>query len=352
MLSVRCPQCGKPAPVDLSAPGSLRCDACHYLGEPDPEARERIQAAASLLGEMSANRRQLGTLAGRALGSGTIRTLLYLTLAAVLGLPLLLFAGFFILEASWLLALLASIPVLFLLVLSVIGFLALRRSFAKLARACAARPPSAPGEAAKCHVCGASLAASEGVVRCGFCRSDNLLGADATDRVEALHDEATADLSQAVRDRADAVAATWRRLSLLLVGGLFTGPLVMCVTTGCLVLAPQPELEPNQGEDATIVERDGARCLGQLAGGDRRLWFGGRAESGYWAAEPDIDPAAYTWFDPETLVGRRVRSVGPLPFEGRLDRIVGTLDGRNQAILVNDEGDEARRNIAGLCLLE
>lgn len=352
MLSARCPQCGKPAPVDLSTPNEIRCDACGYGGAPDPEAAEGIQAARALLLSMGENRRQLGTLAGRALGSGIVRTLLYLALAGVLGLPPLVFALFFITQASWVLAILGSIPLVFLFVLALVGLVALRRSFANLREACAARPPRAPGEPARCHVCGGPLSAHEGVVRCGFCKSDNLLGTASAGRVEAFDDRATADLSQAVRAEVDAVAKTWRRISLLLFGGLLAGPILMCVATGCLVLAPQPEFDPGPNEPVTVVERDGARCIGQLSGGERRLWFGGRAESGYWAIETDVEPSSYEWVDPQTLIGRRVRTLGHQPFEGRLDRIVGTLDAGNHAVLVADDGDEQQHSIAGLCLLD
>lgn len=352
MLSARCPQCGKPAPVDLSTPDALGCDACGYTGVPGPEAAEGIHAARALLLSMGENRRQLGALAGRAIGSGTILTLLYGALAGVLLLPLMVFTAFFSSDGSWVLGLLASIPAVFLLVLAVIGFLALRRSFADLARACAARPPRAPGEPVRCHVCGAALSAHEGVVRCGFCKSDNLLGAAGAERVESFHDGVTADLSQAVQAKAELVAKTWRRLSLMLIGGLFTGPTLMCLTTACLILAPQPELDPDPNEPVTVVERDGARCIGQLAGGPRRLWFGGTAESGYWAVEADVEPSAYAWIDPDTLIGRRVHTLGSTPFEGRLDRIVGAIDSRNQAVIVADNGDEQRHTVAGLCLVD
>ncbi len=311
-----------------------------------------MRAARALVLEMDANRRQLGALAGRAAGSATLRTLLYLSLAVALSLPPLASAAFLIAYGTWGIALLGAIPVAFFLLVALAGLVALRRSFAKLELACAARPPRAPGEAARCHVCGGPLSANDGITRCAFCKSDNVITASLAQRVEDFDEEATADLSQAVRDRAEAVAGTWRRISLVLVGALVTGPTLTCLVTGCLAFAPQPELEPGASEPVTIVERDGARCLGQIVGDDERLWFRGRAESGYWAFEPHADRAAYEWVAPETLLGRRVRTLGNDTVEGRFDRVVGSLDSRNAAIFVLDDGEEARHAIAGLCLLD
>lgn len=157
MLAAYCPQCGAPNPVSLVAPRELTCSHCHYRGSPPPEVVAELPRAAQLVGQMDARRRQLSGLQKRALLSRSAGCL-YLVL---LGLFARGFAGMGVSCATgeqtpptWMLVL-GFLPVVVMLISGGLGGWWIRREQRRLEEACAAVPPDAPGEPARCHLCGA-----------------------------------------------------------------------------------------------------------------------------------------------------------------------------------------------------
>lgn len=351
MLSVCCPQCGKPAPISLAAPSSLGCDACGYAGAPEAEDAERIRAAASAVQAMQASELELSGIGRRALESGFFRLLLYLALAGGLLLPVGCLTGVLVSWSSPLLAVFISIPMVTMLIVFVVGWTALRHGLRQLEDACAATPPRSEGEPARCYVCGGPLTDGAAIVHCSFCQADNVVSRQALTRSREHHDRATADLAGRVGGRAKAVRSLTRRILFALVGSLFVGPVLMIVSMVLLVVAVDGvELDLDASQRIAFVDVGGERCVGELLEGDR-MWFGGREEDGYLPSIENVDPDDYEWIGPSSLVGRRVRA-RPSGLAGEVGRVFGVVDGHNAAMIRGDHGEEESLPLASLCLVE
>jgi hypothetical protein len=135
-----------------------------------------------------------------------------------------------------------------------------------LERAFSAVPPAAPGEAAACHVCGGELAArAEGVVRCTYCATDNIVRPAVLARLESTRAGAFASLGEAVTKKlAELQQATFSAGVISFVGAL-VAPLGVGVTA--LAIAVVYSLQSHPADPAVayvIVQENGRACIGAL----------------------------------------------------------------------------------------
>ncbi len=351
MTSIRCPQCGKPAPIALSAPDEVRCDACGFRGAPEEEDRARLVAAAAELQRIDAAHRQLRGVGRRALESGTARVLIYLAFAGALLLPVVGVTAVLVSWSTPLMTVLVSVPALTMIAVFALGLTLLRRRLAHLEEACAAAPPRAPGEPARCHVCGAPLASGAAIVRCGFCAADNLVTPNAIARARAHHERRAAALGEAVTARAASVQQLSRGVGLALGMSVVSGPILMCLSAAPLIWIDElVELEVDDAERFVWVPAEGGRCVGRVIEGYDRILFGGPDESGApHRLDGVTDLSGYAPLDPRALEGETMIGM-PEQRVGRIDRVVGTLDARTRAILVDAQGEEHGYPLESLCV--
>ncbi len=129
------------------------------------------------------------------------------------------------------------VSLLLLVAPTLIAIVVAWRAHLRLEARCAAIAPAAPGEPAECRVCGAPLPASPGrlVVRCTYCRADNVVSSAAMSKlVEHLH-RAASSLDEHIRreTRAARSPTRWILLSLLPLG--FGAPAISLTVVWLLV---------------------------------------------------------------------------------------------------------------------
>ena len=104
--------------------------------------------------------------------------------------------------------------------------------------ACAADPPDAPGEPARCHVCGAPLTGNRSVVRCGHCEADNLVEPAAIRRVHRERAAGIDDLERRLTREVEGVRAASASATIGTAFGAAFAPLLaigLAVVTGAVL---------------------------------------------------------------------------------------------------------------------
>lgn len=356
--------------MGLVDPTRFRCPACSYDGPPPDAARDGLARARAAVSSLDVRERQLSSLQRRVLGSGLVRSGLYLALFAVVVLPFACcFAGALpgLLEGPLDVASLVCFiaPLLLVTVSGISGFLFLRARLGRLRASLAAFPPPAPGEPAGCHVCGGPVTASEGdtFARCGWCGADNLLDAELVQaqgrsRIASL-DEFESEVQRRQRIVHDALRGATRGL---LYGALVSLPAACCLSGGVFIALEQTETELHEELRYTLVEAPPGRCVAVLS----TIWNGeGTVQlvARGWTGDDDLQGAELTTVRPagdvptfgaRALVGADVvpmQLTDPQPM--RVESVYGNL-GRptNQARLRGPDGSEERQPLETLCLVE
>lgn len=251
-------------------PDAITCGHCRYSGPPPEEARREIYAAIAVLRGMSTRRRQLGGLQRRAITRSWLYSALFLVVLVLVVAPFALFALVLVLgpgpDNVWLTATLGFGPLLLVLLSGAAGVWWLRRSRQKLLESCAAAPPAAPGEPARCHVCGASLqAGAKALVRCGYCQADNIVTNEAMARVAHRQAVVTTGLEDTVRRNASSFG-----MQTLLVNGFVVvmalGAPVACFAVAVIVLMglSQMELPPDETVHYVRYPTPAGECLARV----------------------------------------------------------------------------------------
>ncbi len=241
-------------------------------------------------------------------------------------------------------------PALFMLVggaLILRGIGATRRA-AEIA--CAAVPPSVPGGAAGCHVCGADLVhvdlSRQAVVRCRYCAADNVVGREALARAAAVAAAATATLLAQVSAHAALLAGHRRRAAVLLAALVGLAPFAGCAAyLGATVVSP----EGSARDEYVLARTKSGACVARFvtedADGARRFSIGALSDGdrgGFWLDPSDLKGAKP--FRARDLVGRTVRARGEQAAVERVYR--RSFTGTERAVLT--DGREA--SVDDLCL--
>lgn len=267
MLAARCPSCGRPGPLRLDQPNRFTC-SCGYDGAPPRELAGRIQAAARILVEQDATYRQLSTLQRRVLSSGLFASAVYLI---VLGIALLPFSLCFVLLLSqrgptnvFLIALFGT-PLLVIALFGGSGLLFMRSRLGRARQALRAFPAAAPGEPARCHLCGAPVTPLEdhAFVRCGHCGADNLVDVATVQALDARRDLVLDGFEAEVGRRATIGRQAFRSaVRGVLASILLALPVAVCV--GFVVFAALRQIETeiyDELEYAVVANGGGRRCV-------------------------------------------------------------------------------------------
>ncbi|WP_437334927.1 hypothetical protein [Sorangium sp. So ce394] len=360
MLAVHCPRCGRPAPVSLASPDLMECAACHYRGPPPAEAAQGLRAAAHVVFQTDARRRQLSDALRRMLVAASRRHARLLVVFSLASVPITALAAIILLGvwvspdtegnlvtggmvvAAWLGTVGTGAAVLALM----------RRRQRRIEEACAARPPAAPGEPAACHVCGAPLGGGDGAIaRCGFCAADNLIAPAVLERVRARQVVILRSFEQAVSAELASFGRATSGAAAAVVATAVVVPIAAFVLAIAAVLVGESRRRPI---DATVryaaVSTPVGQCIGKIvpkADGGTVVRFGGfrRVEL---PEEQAIAPGApVEAVSPGALVGRFVTAKqGAGVVEGVF---LSPLTG-NSAEVKREDGTSFTSSVAGLCL--
>ena len=359
MLTGACPRCGRPIPLSLATPERVACAACGFAGAPPPDVRERLAAAAQILGSIHARERQLTGQQQRALTSSRGAAIGYWLTTALVGLPLLACGGlgsFFALgaqEASFSGAALSLAPLGLFVVAAILGQRWVNRRYSALRIACAALPPAGPGQPAACHVCGAPLAqGTSAIARCGHCAADNVVAPDALAAAAASRATAASDFEGAVRREATLTRTVARQATLAILVSAIGAPFftVVVFLVGAAVLS-QVEGPLDATYRYGVVATGAGDCVARVyprTDGKWLLGWGARPPAGKPSIEvrdtaDDLPPV-----HPNDLVGKRVRAgANNRPPAGVIERVHGNRLAGNGAVIAGSSW-----SIEGLCLDE
>lgn len=190
MLAVHCTQCGAPTPVSLATPDRFECVHCGFQGRNPPQVAANLQSAAHALFATAERDRQLSSYRRVQVTRTNIGAALYVLLLLILIVPFVVGGGACVAitgspEPWQVLVLLA--PLVVMTLCGAVGLWWIRRAARGMQDAHAAIAPMTPGQAARCHVCGAPLPgeARGAVARCAFCRADNVVSSDVIERTRA-----------------------------------------------------------------------------------------------------------------------------------------------------------------------
>ncbi|MBX3183098.1 MAG: hypothetical protein KIT72_17075 [Polyangiaceae bacterium] len=355
MLAAKCPQCGAVSPVSLAAPEHLHCRYCQYAGSPDPAVVAELHHARAALWQIDTGRRQLSSQQRRMVERAQGQSLGLMALLALVSLPLLLCGGC----STWVFIAddlhTSSLPFLVVglfppaLVLG-LGLLLLRihrGGVQRLARSCAAVPPSAPGQPALCHVCGAPLTseASRGVVRCGFCQADNVVASDIMKQAAQQQTLVMSSMHQSITTEATRLSHhSVTTLLLTLVTALASPVLALLLMCGATMVLKSIPAEVDENEEYAALSISGTTCFASL---ERK---GGGYEANLAPRFPHrpnpirLTPAELKVVKVKDLMGRQVLLEGNRPAKVvRLER----TQGDRHTKLVLEGGD--RFNVRGAC---
>lgn len=360
MLSVACPSCGAPAPVSLATPDLIACDACHHRGPPGPELSRELRAAAEALWQADAADRQLtGAQRLNVASARSYFVFLFVGLGAVL-LPLALLAGGCVAlfgttesfePASLLFILVGTLPLGLGLGASFMALRHVHRRGVALAERCAAVPPSAEGQPARCHVCGGPLEvhAKQGIVRCGFCRADNVVSRSILSRLGAKRQARVGQLLEQVQGEARALDR-----SALAAGGaafatVLLGPAVGFVILVCVVIAATAtETGPLPDAVYALAPHTNTRCVVRVvsAGSGEVLQHGTDRPVG--APDRSAVPSGLVRMRGADLIGRELGLEGSR--KGTVKRLYRTLLARSfDYVELEADGRRWSEQLLGRC---
>lgn len=266
MLSATCPSCGKPAPVSLAEPDVLACRACGFSGSTPPEVSRELRAAALALEAAADRDRQLTNVQRTALTSSAPYVVI-VALVIVWALLPTLFVAYAMAASSrdpamWFAFIVAPTAVGAALLL--VWFVRRRRA---LQTACAAQPPRADGEACTCRVCGGSLSAgSTGVVRCAYCRTDNIVAPDVVVRAAKSRVPALAAYEARVRRELTSIGGATIRAAVVGLVGALVMPFVggMFAILSSLLAAKMVRYAADSRTEYTLVRVGSTDCVARI----------------------------------------------------------------------------------------
>lgn len=360
MLAADCPSCGAPVPVSLVAPDLIGCASCRYQGPPHPRVSEQLRAAAAALWQMDVSDRQLSD--AQRFNVRTARSYviaLFVVLSALL-LPLMLLASgctVFIATGEHfdVMSLVLIVCGLLPFALGVgVGGLALRhlrRRGRALEARCAAAPPVAEGQPARCHVCGGPLEVPSGraIVRCAHCQADNLISKDILARIGVQHAARAGQIAEQVRGEASALDK-----SALSTGGLAVATALLAPALGFVlfvaVVITAVTLETGPIPDAVyaFVPVTNTRCIARVVAGPGGTLLDFELNKPLSSARRTPAPAGLSTLRGAELVGRElmVRGSG----KGKLTRLYRTALARSIDYADIDVGGRRESTpIVGLC---
>ena len=262
-----------------------------------PDARARLDEGVKTLFSLQLGERQLSaaqrSLLDRAKALSTGHGCVTLAMGLLLT-PFFLFSvyaffsllldgdiGFAVLMA------LVCLPCLAVFVgLSWFGRRQVHRPIERLRLACAATPPSRPGDPAECHVCGGPVPSSAGqaVARCAYCSADNLVDAAALRAGAARRASDLGDIGGMVTREARALGGVALSGYMTAIGAIVAIPVVgfLCLVMAFIV-AMQIELPP-VALTYVVVESGKRKCLAELQ--DGKANFHGNTPAGFPAVPP------------------------------------------------------------------
>lgn len=358
MLAAPCPSCGAPTRVSLAHPDRVRCRSCGHDGAPGSAVTAALQRAAELVSRRAERERQLDERTRAWVARSRLSPLVVALLGMGLSLPAL---GVFAMvlaftmdgSAEPLIAMLCAGPALATPAVVCAGLYALVARRASLAQAAAAVPPPAPGEPASCRVCGGDVeTGGAAVVRCGYCKADNVVRADVLARAVAHTDRAAGDLESEVARRAGTVKSAARGAMIFAVATAIIAPVLgMAFALAVAEALGEVEVETDGTEQVAVVMTPRGHCIGQVTGPEasRILWFGGRAEDGFVEPVPLAAATPLEWRATASLVGTRVRLHDGAAATVQAVRRTGVSD-RDLARVSLDDGSTRDEPFGGLCL--
>ena len=214
---VKCAGCGAPArPADAETTPCTKCGASIAM---PATLRERVRAASELDAETKHVARVSSKLASFPSAGRANAWIAASSVAFIASVALASFAFARGWPTYFLYAVAASLPLLTFAQLAIAD----RTGAIALVSGCAARAPAAPGEPHACRSCGAPLPERPNVVlvRCAYCRSDNVLGFDLrSDAAEARWRAGSFELALAHRRRGELwrIAAVIASIVLVVAG--------------------------------------------------------------------------------------------------------------------------------------
>lgn len=367
MLVVRCPQCGVPSSASLAQAGHIACPSCGYVGLPEADAAQQLQAASLVLRSIDVRARQLTDRQRRALlraRGGAWRLLAFLFVGLLPLAPCGLCSGLFLLgdqRSSFPLFMMCASPFLFLAMTGGVVVVWAWRQQRKLEEACAAAPPRVAGQGACCHVCGGELPppdlAARGIVRCPYCQADNMVDARVLARLGHKRSADIGDFEASVRHEGSRLGLTT---------GLATGVVVLlallaplsCLASAFVVqrVATGIERPVNEQRHYLLVETPAGPCFTYVnqrySDGSAHVILG-KHERGVRGTNYVAGAALHPTVTAEWAVGRSVRFYHHSQWkEGVVARTHGTLvDHANHAIVVVD-GAELSPRVVDLCFAQ
>ncbi len=277
MITAACPRCGHAVEVSLARGDAVVCGACRYAGPLPSTARVALEQAHAALAAVREEERQLSRAQRLALGQaqggvgclGVLSGVLILTLFVGPALTLLFGLAMWWDDEPALaqVVILAAVPTLALGVLTLVLVRRFRRrARSKVQAACAATAPSTPGEPATCRVCGGPVVPSgtQSVVRCGYCRSDNIVSVEALALPVARRARDLSALAQQVQREARTLGTLplWEfggTLAILVAAPVLTVVWVFGYLVVILFVLDGP---PSEQELYVKATRQGRTCIG------------------------------------------------------------------------------------------
>jgi DNA-directed RNA polymerase subunit RPC12/RpoP len=362
MPVISCPNCGKPSIASLAKPDAMQCAACGHRGSPPPDVVHSLREAAAIIGRSSVEARQLTDSVKRALASGNSYRRRFTWIFGGCSTPVVLFMLLMVIGAiatkakdgnGFVLAACFAMIVETVL-LGIAGRALLARRQRMMEEACAAHPPSAPGEPTTCHVCGAPLLGhAEAFVRCQFCGADNLVAPAVLARVRGALSPWYGSQSAAVERALANMRDVNRGATVLMMLGALAVPPVMLLQVGILLLvvnSSDPDADPSV--QYTVVKTSAGDCIGRIAS---RAGSTTTVNFGAWKPdklpmEMQVPTSQIKAFTVTKLNGKRVRT-----YEGKSGKVIGVLGSPLEGNAVKIPSKTWAPTIAavtGLCLLQ
>lgn len=366
MPAITCPECGAATRVSLETPTVVDCAACGTKGTPSEAITADLIAAQQALTAMDATRRQLGwaqhRLTTTSAGAGTLFAIVLLPFAGCGGAMFAVGRTGTAKDVG--LTAFSLLPAVIMMAAGAVLFRNLTKATRQAQLACAAAPPSVPGGALGCHVCGADLPAIDlarsALSRCRFCEADNVVSADVMKNA-AAHDAQKAEpVLEQVRRHGEALVLHQARAKQLLTKLALVAPLVGFMTAVVLGLA-SPTAAPV--DDYVLVRTEKGLCVARVE--ERRSKPGKKLvfhqQSPAWLiagiSERHIAEAGVT-FKATQLVGHRMRTTKEKGVVGSASRIaflgIENVDLRQEDASIDPSSHKSRKSApaTAVCLDE
>ncbi|APR85142.1 Hypothetical protein A7982_10491 [Minicystis rosea] len=353
-----CPRCGKPSAVSLATPEAMRCTACGYHGAPAPDVVRSLLEAAAVVARSPIQSRQLSDSVRRALSSANAYRLRFTGISMGCSTPVILGALCFGLgqaasndDTNWMLVAFGVAMVLETFALAALGGALIARRQRAMEEACAARPPSAPGEPSTCHLCGAPLVGhTEAFVRCGFCAADNLVAPAVLARARGVLSPWYGSQVEAVESALERVRTVNNGATLFMIlGAVAIPPFVLIQFILIVAIGVGIGVDIDKSVRYTVVHTAAGECIGRIKPqGNKTLVLFGLWRPNDLPTEMTIPASQVHAFALSKLQGKRVRAyTGEM---GRVERVLGSPLHGNSVGLDVGTGKMQLHAPTGLCL--